>query len=91
MEHAAKYPRSLLGVVGSNAERHQALANKLVLIRVLRTQRLGKGVPRSLEDNYELLGLDIPIMGFPGHFPEEDRKLLCWIVRLFKLLGKRGP
>src|ERR1700730_12449339 len=90
MEPAAQYPRSLLGVVGSNTERHQALPYKFVLIRILRTQRLGKGVPQLLEDNYERVGLDILIMSFPRHFPEQARKLLGWTVRPFQLFGERG-
>jgi hypothetical protein len=70
MEHAAKYPRSLLGVVGPNAECHQTLADKFVLIRILRTQRLGKGVPQLLENNYELFRLDILVVCFPRDFPK---------------------
>ena len=91
MDHAAKYPRSLLGVVGPNTERHQSLTDEFVLIRVLRAQRLGKGVPQFLEDNYELFGLDVLIMSLPRHFPEKGRKLLRWTVRPFELLGERGP
>jgi hypothetical protein len=70
LEHAAKYPRSLLGVVGPNAECHQTLADKFVLIRILRTQRLGKGVPQLLENNYELFRLDVLIVCFPRNFPK---------------------
>jgi hypothetical protein len=91
MDHAAKYPCSLLGVVGPNAERHQALPYEFVLIRILRTERLGKRVPQLLEDNYELFRLDVPIMSFPRHFSEKGRKLLRWPVRPFELLSKRGP
>ena len=91
MEHAAKYPCSLLRVVGPNAERHQALTDKFVLIRILRTQRLGEGVPQLLEDNYELLRLDVLIVSFPRYFPEKGRKLLRRAVRPCELLGKRDP
>jgi len=91
MERIAKYPCSLVGVVGPNAERNQALTDKFVLIRILRTQRLGERVPQLLEDNYEFFGLDVMIVSFPRHFPEKDRKLLRWPVRLFELLGERGP
>ena len=91
MERIAKYPCSLVGVVGPNAERNQALTHKFVLIRILRTQRLGKRVPQLLERNYEFFRLDVLIMSFPRHFPEKDRKLLRWPVRSFELLGKRAP
>ena len=87
MEHAAKYPSSLLGVVGPDAECHQALADKFVLIRILRTQRLGKRVPQLLEDNYELFRLDVLIMCFPRHFSEQRRELLRWTVWSSELLG----
>jgi hypothetical protein len=66
MDHAAKYPCSLLGVVGANTERHQTLTDKFVLIRILWTQGLGEGVPQLLEDNYELFRLDVPITSFPS-------------------------
>ena len=91
MEHFAKYPCSLVGVVGPNAERNQALTDKFVLIRILRTQRLGKRVPQLLERNYECFRLDVLIMSFPRHSPEKDRKLLRRPVRLFELLGEGGP
>src|ERR1700693_1393283 len=91
MDHAAKYPCSLRGVVSPNAERHQALTHEFVLIRILRTQRLGKGVPQLLEDNYELFRLDVLVTCFPRHFPEKGRKLLRWTVRPLELLGERAP
>lgn len=91
MDHVAKYLCSLVGVVGPNAERNQALTHEFVLIRILRTQRLGKRVPQLLEGNYEFFRLDVLIMSFPRHSPEKGRKLLRRPIRSFELLSKRAP
>jgi hypothetical protein len=44
-------PVRLLGVVGLDAERHQALTDTFILIRILWRQGLRKSVPQLLEDN----------------------------------------
>lgn len=52
-------PFYLLGVIRLDAEGDQSLANALVLIGVLRTQRFGERVPKLLENDYQLLGSNV--------------------------------
>ena len=65
---SAKYPGSLLGVIRLDTERHQTLADPFVLIRVLRSQRLGERVPQLLENDYQLFGGNCLLVRFARHF-----------------------
>ena len=84
-------PVALLGVIRLNAERHQALANTFVLIRVLRSQCLCQRVPQLLENNYQLLWRNALLMRFASDFPEKIREFWRWAIWPFQLLSERSP
>ncbi len=89
--HPQNIPFSLIGVISLDAERHQALPDAFILIRILWAQGLGERVPQLLENDDELLGLNILLMCFPADSLQKISKLRCRAVRPLELIRERCP
>lgn len=89
--HPQNIPFSLISVISLDTERHQTLADSLVLIGILRAQRLGEGVPQLLEDDYELLGSNVVLVRFPADFLQKIGKLRRGTIRPLELIRERCP
>ena len=89
--HPQNIPFSLVGVISLNTQRHQTLADALVLIRILWAQGFGEGVPQLLEDDDELLGLNVVLMCFPADSLQKISKLRRWTIRSLQLIRERHP
>ena len=80
-------PVSLFRVIRLDADSHQTLANSLVLIVILWSQRLCQRVPELLENHYQLLGRNALLMRFLSDFPEKRRQFRRRSIGLFQLFG----
>ena len=89
--HPQNIPFSLIGVISLDAERHQTLADSLILIGILWAQGLGEGVPQLLENDDELLGLNVLLVGFPADSLQEISKLRRWTIRSLELIRECDP
>jgi hypothetical protein len=84
-------PFSLIGVISLDTERHQTLADALILIRILWAQGLGERVPQLLEDDDELLGLNVVLVRFPADSLQKISKLRRGTIRPFELIRECRP
>ena len=89
--HPQNIPFSLIGVISLNTQRHQTLADALILIRILWAQGFGEGVPQLLEDDDELLGLNVVLMCFPADSLQKISKLRRWTIRSLELIRECHP
>lgn len=89
--HPQNIPFSLVGVISLDTERHQTLADTLVLIRILWAQGLGERVPQLLEDDDELLGLNVVLVRFPADSLQKIGKFRRRTIRSLELIRERRP